>query len=125
MVKVHQLSVDEHYSLRGKVLDEQIEADKKKRINSVFRTFVSFRFVSFRKSNISFSFEKQKVCGTLGTTSCCSFDNFEELGQICQREQLWFHVDGAYAGAALICEEYRYLIKGFEVKTMKRFIDAS
>jgi len=90
MVKVHQLSVDEHYSLRGKVLDEQIEADKKKGLIPFF------------------------VCGTLGTTSCCSFDNFEELGQICQREQLWFHVDGAYAGAALICEEYRYLIKGFE-----------
>lgn len=51
----------------------------------------------------------------MGTTSCCSFDNFEELGQICQREKLWFHVDGAYAGAALICSEFNYLIKGFEV----------
>lgn len=34
---------------------------------------------------------------------------------MCKREQVWFHVDGAYAGAALICEEYNYLIKGFEV----------
>ena len=55
------------------------------------------------------------MCGTLGTTSCCSFDSFEELGQICEREKLWFHVDGAYAGAALICEEFQYLIKGFQV----------
>ncbi|CAF0849638.1 unnamed protein product [Adineta ricciae] len=90
MVKVRQLAVDEHYSLRGKTLDECIQADKQKGLIPFF------------------------VCGTLGTTSCCSLDNFEELGQICRRENLWFHVDGAYAGAALICNEFQYLIKGFE-----------
>jgi hypothetical protein len=30
MVKVRQLPVDEHYSLRGKTLDEYIQADKRK-----------------------------------------------------------------------------------------------
>jgi hypothetical protein len=30
MVKVRQLAVDEHYSLRGKTLDECIQADKRK-----------------------------------------------------------------------------------------------
>jgi len=90
MVKVRQLSVDEHYSLRGKTLDECIQADKEKGLIPFF------------------------VCGTLGTTSCCSVGNFEELGKICQREKLWFHVDGAYAGSALICEEFHYLTKGFE-----------
>ena len=44
-------------------------------------------------------------------------DNFEELGKISQRENLWFHVDGAYAGCALICEEFQNLIKGFEVNS--------
>ncbi|CAF0749021.1 unnamed protein product [Adineta steineri] len=90
MVQIRHLIVDEHYSLRGQTLDECIQADKEQGLIPFF------------------------VCGTLGTTSCCSFDNFEELGQICQREQLWLHVDGAYAGAALICDEYRYLSKGFE-----------
>jgi glutamate/tyrosine decarboxylase-like PLP-dependent enzyme len=52
----------------------------------------------------------------LGTTSCCSYDNLEEIGEICQREQLWFHVDGAYAGSAFICEEYRYIMKGLQVR---------
>lgn len=51
----------------------------------------------------------------MGTTSCCSYDNLEEIGEICQREKLWFHVDGAYAGSAFICEEYRYIMKGVEV----------
>jgi hypothetical protein len=30
LVKVRQLAVDEHYSLRGETLDECIQADKKK-----------------------------------------------------------------------------------------------
>ena len=40
----------------------------------------------------------------------------EEIGEICQREKLWFHVDGAYAGSAFICEEYRYIMKGLQVR---------
>ncbi|CAF0987106.1 unnamed protein product [Rotaria sp. Silwood1] len=90
MVRVRQLAVDEHFSLRGKTLEECIRADKEKGL-------------------IPFL-----VSGTLGTTSCCSYDNLEEIGEICQREKLWFHVDGAYAGSALICEEYRYIMKGLQ-----------
>ena len=55
------------------------------------------------------------MSGTLGTTSCCSYDNLKEIGEICQREELWFHVDGAYAGSAFICEEYRYIMQGLQV----------
>ncbi|CAF4607858.1 unnamed protein product [Rotaria sp. Silwood1] len=90
MVRVREIPVDENFSLRGKTLDECIRADKEKGL-------------------IPFL-----VSGTLGTTSCCSYDNLEEIGEICQREQLWFHVDGAYAGSALICEEYRYIMKGLQ-----------
>jgi hypothetical protein len=30
MVKVRQLAIDDHYSLRGKTLDESIQSDKQK-----------------------------------------------------------------------------------------------
>ncbi|UJR20893.1 hypothetical protein I4U23_024002 [Adineta vaga] len=90
MVRVRQLAVDEHFSLRGKTLEECIRADKEKGL-------------------IPFL-----VSGTLGTTSCCSYDNLEEIGEICQREKLWFHVDGAYAGSAFLCEEHRYIMKGLQ-----------
>ncbi|CAF3777182.1 unnamed protein product [Rotaria socialis] len=90
MVRVRDLPVDENFSLRGETLDEWIRADKE---NGLIPFLVS---------------------GTLGTTSCCSYDNLEEIGEICQREDLWFHVDGAYAGSALICEEYRYIMKGLQ-----------
>ena len=39
-----------------------------------------------------------KVVATLGTTGTCAFDCLDELGPICKKEDLWMHVDAAYAG---------------------------
>ncbi|XP_058534139.1 aromatic-L-amino-acid decarboxylase [Ochotona princeps] len=54
------------------------------------------------------------VVTTLGTTSCCSFDNLLEVGPVCNREDLWLHIDAAYAGSAFICPEFRPLLNGVE-----------
>lgn len=35
---------------------------------------------------------------TLGTTSSCGVDPVDELGPICRRENIWIHIDSAYAG---------------------------
>lgn len=52
---------------------------------------------------------------TLGTTSTCATDRFEEIKQSIQSHpDLWVHVDAAYAGAALICEEYQQLARPFD-----------
>ena len=52
---------------------------------------------------------------TLGTTATCAIDRFEEIAKIAKIwPQLWVHVDAAYAGAALVCEEYQHLTKDFE-----------
>lgn len=59
------------------------------------------------------------VSTTLGTTSCCSFDAIDEIGRICQQEDIWLHVDAAYAGSAFICPEFQYLLKGIEVFSFK------
>uniref|UniRef100_A0ABM5GQQ6 Aromatic-L-amino-acid decarboxylase n=1 Tax=Pogona vitticeps TaxID=103695 RepID=A0ABM5GQQ6_9SAUR len=53
-------------------------------------------------------------CATLGTTTCCSFDKLLELGPICNQENIWMHIDAAYAGSAFICPEFRYLLNGVE-----------
>jgi glutamate/tyrosine decarboxylase-like PLP-dependent enzyme len=58
-----------------------------------------------------------QVCATLGTTAVCSFDNLSELGPICDREDLWLHVDAAYAGSAMMCPEMRHVMKGIEVSS--------
>ena len=51
---------------------------------------------------------------TLGTTNTCAVDRFEEIGEVKTRHPgLWVHVDAAYAGAALICEESWHYSKQF------------
>ncbi|KAL8862377.1 MAG: hypothetical protein Q9178_001386 [Gyalolechia marmorata] len=52
---------------------------------------------------------------TLGTTSTCAVDHFKEIAEVkMQYPNLWVHVDAAYAGAALLLEEYQGLTNGFE-----------
>ncbi|KAL9579162.1 MAG: hypothetical protein Q9212_005265 [Teloschistes hypoglaucus] len=54
------------------------------------------------------------VTATLGTTSTCALDRFEEIAEVLKDEaSIWVHVDAAYAGNALVCEEYQYLTKPF------------
>ncbi|XP_008934279.1 PREDICTED: aromatic-L-amino-acid decarboxylase isoform X5 [Merops nubicus] len=55
-----------------------------------------------------------QFCATLGTTPCCSFDKLLELGPVCNKENIWMHIDAAYAGSAFICPEFRHLLNGVE-----------
>lgn len=48
------------------------------------------------------------LTATLGTTSTCAVDNFEEISQVLRAAPVWVHVDAAYAGNALVCEEYHH-----------------
>ncbi|KAJ1921968.1 hypothetical protein H4219_000315 [Mycoemilia scoparia] len=75
------------------------------------------------KENLEKQIEKDRkeglipffVCGTFGTTNTCAIDDFVGIGEVAKKEDLWFHVDAAYAGCALVCPEYRHLIKGTEI----------
>ncbi|HUQ92050.1 MAG TPA: pyridoxal-dependent decarboxylase [Bryobacteraceae bacterium] len=52
------------------------------------------------------------VVATVGTPSTTSVDPVPEIADICEREQLWLHVDGAYGGHAAIVPEYRHFMDG-------------
>ncbi|XP_020425168.1 tyrosine decarboxylase 1 isoform X2 [Prunus persica] len=54
------------------------------------------------------------LCATVGTTSSTAVDPLLELGKIAKSNDMWFHVDAAYAGSACICPEYRHYIDGVE-----------
>ena len=54
------------------------------------------------------------VSATLGTTSTASVDPLPEIARIAQRENMWLHVDAAYAGSATIEPSLRWLWNGIE-----------
>jgi aromatic-L-amino-acid/L-tryptophan decarboxylase len=54
------------------------------------------------------------LVATVGTTSSTSVDPVVELAEICEREDVWLHVDAAYAGSAMVCPEFRWAWEGIE-----------
>jgi aromatic-L-amino-acid decarboxylase len=54
------------------------------------------------------------VVPTVGTTSTTSIDPVPEVADICQREQLWLHVDAAYGGVAAMLPSHAHVLRGAE-----------
>uniref|UniRef100_A0ACD5VWU3 Uncharacterized protein n=1 Tax=Avena sativa TaxID=4498 RepID=A0ACD5VWU3_AVESA len=54
------------------------------------------------------------LCATVGTTQTTAVDPIGELCAVAAPRGAWVHVDAAYAGSALVCEEFRHLIDGAE-----------
>ncbi|KAI6174697.1 Aromatic-L-amino-acid decarboxylase [Aphelenchoides bicaudatus] len=90
MVKLRILETDSKFRLRGDTLQAAITEDRNLGMIPFF------------------------VSTTLGTTSVCSFDVLTEIGPVCAENDLWLHVDAAYAGSSMICPEFRYLMAGIE-----------
>ncbi len=55
------------------------------------------------------------AAATIGTTSSNAVDPIPEIGRICRAQGLWLHVDGAMAGTAAVCPEFRRLQAGLEL----------
>jgi len=57
---------------------------------------------------------KQPFCilATAGTTNTGTVDPLDEIADICKKENLWFHVDGAYGGGAILAKNGKKLLKG-------------
>lgn len=54
------------------------------------------------------------IVATGGTTNAGIIDDLAGIAPICQRENLWFHVDAAYGGGALAAPSVRHLFQGIE-----------
>lgn len=73
-VLLRALDTDGEHKLRGDTLRDAIKKDRAEGLIPFF------------------------VVATLGTTSCCSFDRLDEIAEVGQDENIWVHVDAAYAG---------------------------
>jgi aromatic-L-amino-acid decarboxylase len=54
------------------------------------------------------------VVGNAGTVNTGAIDNLNALADICQREGLWFHIDGAFGALAALSPELRPSLAGME-----------
>lgn len=54
------------------------------------------------------------IISTIGTTGTGAVDPVEDIGTIAEKYGLWHHVDAAYAGTALMLDEYAGLRKGLD-----------
>lgn len=54
------------------------------------------------------------IIATAGTTNTGSVDSLEAIATICEQENLWFHIDAAYGGAAILSEKGKVALKGIE-----------
>uniref|UniRef100_A0A3Q3GVL2 Aromatic-L-amino-acid decarboxylase n=1 Tax=Labrus bergylta TaxID=56723 RepID=A0A3Q3GVL2_9LABR len=89
-VVMRKVPTDNNYTVVGDALKKMVEEDKAAGL-------IPFYF-----------------CATLGTTPSCAFDRITELGPLCNKENMWMHIDAAYAGSAFICPEFRPLLNGVE-----------
>ncbi len=54
------------------------------------------------------------VIGTGGTTAAGVIDPLPELGRFCREEGLWFHVDAAWGGSAILSPKLKRYLAGIE-----------
>jgi aromatic-L-amino-acid/L-tryptophan decarboxylase len=51
---------------------------------------------------------------TVGTTGSGSIDPVSAIATVCEREEIWLHVDGAYGGTAAVVPEFQSVLTGVD-----------
>lgn len=82
------LPVDERFQLRLDALEQALSADAGR--------------------------SRMAVVATAGTTNTGAVDPLEGIAELCAREGVWLHVDGAYGGAAAFGARSRVRVAGLE-----------
>ncbi len=54
------------------------------------------------------------VVATAGTTNSGAIDDVPAIAEVCRREQLWLHLDGAYGASAVFSDTHRGMVRGIE-----------
>ena len=52
------------------------------------------------------------LIATAGTTNTGTVDPLSDLAKICKNEEIWFHIDGAYGGFAILSEDGKKIMNG-------------
>jgi len=91
VIDAHVLLVETEDRLTGKALMERIQSLSTEQRKRLFA-----------------------VVATGGTTNAGIIDDLTGIASVCEKENLWFHVDAAYGGGALAVDSVRSLFNGIE-----------
>ncbi|KAI5707065.1 hypothetical protein M8J75_014081 [Diaphorina citri] len=71
---------------------------------------------SFLEQTIQTSLAEKKiplfVNATAGTTVLGAFDPLDEIATVCEKYDLWMHVDACWGGSLIFSEKYSFVLKG-------------
>ncbi len=88
---LRRIDVDEKFAMRPEMLEEAIKNDLKAGMTPLL------------------------VVAAFGTTGSTAIDPLKAIGQICHKYKLWYHIDAAFAGSAMLLPEIRELADGVEL----------
>ena len=86
--RVRAVPSDRRYRLRADALAEMIAADRRSGLTPF------------------------AVISTAGTTNTGAVDPLDDVADVCEREKLWHHIDGAYGAFFFLCDELRAVLRG-------------
>jgi L-2,4-diaminobutyrate decarboxylase len=89
--KLVQVPADSHFRMRVDALEEEV-----RRVKTTGRRVVA-------------------VVASACTTSTGAFDPLTDIADVCRREGVWMHVDGAHGASFALSSKYRSLLAGAEL----------
>jgi glutamate/tyrosine decarboxylase-like PLP-dependent enzyme len=108
------VSHDSHYSfLKGAMF---IGFGKKNiiKIKTKYGKMITSELETQIKSDIESGYIPLMAIGTAGTTVFGFYDNLEEIGKICKKHNIWFHVDAAWGGAVIFSDKHKHKLNGID-----------
>ena len=88
--RVRQIPVDAQFRMRPDLLSEAIHVDREARLKPFL------------------------IVASAGTVNTGAVDPLDAIAKIAAREQVWYHIDGAYGAFFYMCEELRSLLRGLD-----------
>ncbi len=82
--------LDSEYRMKADELEKQILADKRNGLNPFL------------------------VIASAGTTNTGTVDPLTSIGEIASKHKLWYHIDAAYGGFFILCDEGKKVLQGME-----------
>ena len=90
-----------------------LEGIKKIQVNDKYE-LIPAKLDEAIKEDLENGWEPFCVVATVGTTSTTSIDPLEQISEICEKYNIWLHVDAAYAGVTAMIPEMKWITNGWD-----------